>query len=142
MGGEATHRAAANTEGVEAFNIGAAVAYSPAYWNVKSLVPILFGTGSHDAIVDPKAVWLAYEQSKDNVSAVFGNIKGANHHECSTGENRWAPYTASFFNCHLLGNKKDCENIYGDSSSKPCSLCHCDDEIPMKQCEFTNAPNF
>jgi len=131
MGGESTHRAAGDEIGVPKYNIGAAVAYSPVYYDLQILVPFLFGTGSNDIVVKPKDVEKAYDESNQKVSGVYGSIEGANHHECSTGENRWAPYTASFFNCHLLGSSSGCENIYGSSKKNPCSLCNCPDKIPM-----------
>ena len=61
MGGEATHRTAGDEDAVAEYNIGAAIAISPAYWSVKSVIPILFGTGSRDIVVLPATVKNSYD---------------------------------------------------------------------------------
>jgi dienelactone hydrolase len=61
MGGESTHRAAGDVEGVKKYNIGAAVAFSPVFYKLQILVPFMFGTGSNDHIVKPMDVEVAYD---------------------------------------------------------------------------------
>jgi len=101
---------------------------------------MFFGAGSRDAAVPWATVEKAYKEDKSGLPKVFAVIKGANHHECSSGPDRWEPYVVSMFNCHIHGDHEDCENVYGTSTEKPCSLCTCPDTIPMTKCIHENEP--
>lgn len=103
-------------------------------------IPIFFGAGSSDWITWNASVHNAYHKVKSGVPKAFAEIKGANHHEPTTGANRWMPYVISMFDCHINDKQSDCENIYGTSTYEPCSLCTCPGTIPMKHCEHENEP--
>jgi hypothetical protein len=64
---------------------------------------MFFGAGSSDYIVWASSVHSAYKKVKSGIPKVFAEIKGANHHEPTTGPNRWMPYVTSMFNCHIHG---------------------------------------
>jgi hypothetical protein len=86
---------------------------------------MLFGAGSSDYITWASSVRSAYRKVKSGVPKVFAEIKGANHHEPTTGPNRWMPYVTGMFDCHIQDDKSACEAVYGTSTYEPCSLCTC-----------------
>ena len=83
MGGAATHLSANNADAVVTYNIGAAVALHPVYVDGSSEVPILYGTGSNDTVVDPSSVKPQYDNT-NGVPKVYANIEGATHFEPNT----------------------------------------------------------
>lgn len=142
MGGGATYHSAGQSSAVQGQNVGAAVALHPEIQSpvpfepiTNSLVPIFFGTGSVDTVVSPLSVKNAYDDTK-NVPKVFSEISGAGHLEPSTGyPNRHTPYVIAMFDCHLLGNKSQCDKVYGNGKDALCG-----GSVKMTDCEHERAP--
>merc|ERR1711966_119096 len=100
--------------------------------HTNSLVPIFLGTGSKDSVIVPSLVESGYDDTK-GVPKVFAEIEGAVHDEpmcdCpdkghiwhSPGLQRHTPYVIAMFDCHLKGDKGQCDKIYGSGSGSLCN---------------------
>ena len=92
--------------------------------------------GENDGIARPKMARKMY-QAAEEISAVYAELKGANHYELTFGARRWSPYVVSMFNCHLKGWKKACNKVHAFYADI-CSLCNCKDKMPMNECNLKN----
>lgn len=132
----ATHLSANNADAVTEYNVGAAVTLHPVYVTGSSNVPIMFGTGSNDTVVPPSSVKPQYDAT-NGVAKVYANIEGATHFEPNTvPPNRWTDYSATFFDCYLLGLEDRCDIIFGSLEDSLCS----GSEVPMTECESEGGP--
>lgn len=147
MGGGATYHNAGQEDMVKQYSIGAVVGLHPQttlYSATDSKVPIFFGSGSKDTVIYPSTVKKAYTATT-GVPKVFSEIVGAVHDEplcdCGTwkspGLNRHTPYAIAMFDCHLKGDTKQCNKIYGAGSDSLCS-----GPVKMTDCVYENAPTF
>jgi len=143
MGGGATYHAAGQSDVVKQYNIGAVVALHPQitkpvelFPETTSLVPIFFGSGSDDDVVAPSSVKSAYSQTS-GVPKAFSEIEGATHQEpTNKGSMRHTPYVIAMFDCHLKGDKSQCDKVYGNGSGSLCSGA-----VKMTDCEHEDEPS-
>lgn len=138
MGGQATVMTASNTDAVSTYNIGAAIAHHPAStYRAPVLVPTFYTAGYYEDD------WCPYQNIKymyelrSNQPKPFIAAKDTDHNLPKRNNGPWIGYSINFFNCHLLDSDYDCEAIYGESESDPCSLCSCPSVVDPLMC-FTD----
>lgn len=150
MGGGSSYHAASMADVVKEYSIGAVVGLHPQilpFNHANPLVPIFFGTGSNDTVIPPSWVKSAYEAAS-GVPKVFTEIEGAGHKEpmcdCpyqggtwhTPGLQRHTPYVIAMFDCHLKGDKSQCDKVYSSKSSSLCS-----GPVKMTECVHENEPS-
>mmetsp|Transcript_31813 Transcript_31813/g.69615 ORF Transcript_31813/g.69615 Transcript_31813/m.69615 type:complete len:269 (-) Transcript_31813:277-1083(-) len=127
MGGRSTVLAASQASDLKELNVGAAVAEHPAV-NVGGCpscapaVPIMFTAGEKDDVVPHGDVSKQYEAAS-GVPKAYVEIKGADHHDCSTGPDLQGLYVLDFLNCYIKGNATACQNAQCKESGIPTSDC-------------------
>jgi len=135
MGGHATLRSASQAEKVKELNIGAAVTQHPSVIvggckSCKSVVPIMFTTGTDDWWAPP--TFVRYEYNKPtNVSKAFVDFTGVGHSDPS-GSDMQGHYVLDWLNCFVKGN------------STACKLAQCKEpqqSIPTFECETQQMPS-
>jgi len=141
MGGIATRQSCASTE-ANLLNIKAGWCQHPCSGGDDSKIkmPMLYTTGTLEpgpgAIGCPQSI--AQQSFKDAVNAnprILLNIQGANHLDPMyvpgmLAHNRELIPGALFLACHVNGDSKACDKIYGQSGKSMCSL---NTQIPWPQ---------
>ena len=116
-----------------AYKIAAAVAMHPAQFPLlknSPMVPVLFTTGSADAIVPPSTTQKFYQFTEPTGKAI-AEITGATHFEPTTvGKNRLTPYVTAMFDCHIKEITTSCNMVYGTAQGSMCN----NPIIPMTSC--------
>ena len=134
MGGMAAHSTAANAKYVVNHNIGAAVILHPALaFAMPIKIPAFYAGGSDDLISQLGANHM-YTFGAVTSPKVFAELDGAVHMEPAMVNSRWTPYVIAFFECHLNEKANKCNEIYGNSTENPCSLCTCE-TMKMSVCK-------
>lgn len=75
-------------------------------------VPTFLATGTRDSICPALTVRLGYDMLASRTK-IYANLVGANHHEPTTGPDRWRPYVNAFLRCHLRGDRGACDVVEG-----------------------------
>ena len=148
MGAHATVQSAGLKPATAPVAIKAAVAFAPQFFPPgepsfadRVRVPVLYVTATGDKIVPPAKVLQQYNATRAALGHGVAELQGFNHMSVSTSA-PFAYFTASFFNCHLLGRQQgsySCDSIYNHTGAAWCPLCGrlegCPHTWPMHTCK-------
>lgn len=128
MGGRATVLSASRADRMRELNVAAAVAQHPAV-NVGGCpgcepgVPILYTTADGDWTVPPKVVRAQYDATSQALPAAFVEVRGANHHDCSTDADLQGAYVVDWLDCFVKGDAAACTRAQCGEGDVPTVTC-------------------